>query len=501
MAPPDEVKLRIRDFITARSGLYFKDHDLKDLHKVIEKRRHALRLDSESAYYNYLHNPGNREDELRELLNLLTINHTYFFRNEAQFKALKERVLPEIMARKLRETHETAGTAKPTLRIWSAGCSTGEEPYSIAITLRELIPDIDGWDILILATDASSEALKKAKEGVYSAHSVKFVGRSVLSKYFSLSGGSPENPRYKIDDSLRAMVQFGYFNLMEGEYPRNFDVIFCRNVVIYFEFGTTVKVMNMFHDSLDDLGYIFIGYSETLQYLHDKFRMVAWEDSIYYRKAHEKPLPEKAKPAAGPPEKEVDIGKALENIAKAEVLAVAAEAKTPPPHKMEELSVEIVKAIHLQEYAKALDLIGKATTLDRNAVAPHYMAAEIYMNQGRNDEARSRLSKALAIDPLFAPAYYLSGCIYMVENAFEKAKESLRKAIYLDGSFLIAHFYIAQVFKSEGNAAKAIREYRNTLNLLSRAGSEDIIAYSGGYNAATLMSVVRDNLERLKFEQ
>ena len=506
MILPEEIKTHIRNYITTRSGLYFKDHDLKDLQNVIEKRIHALKLASGFNYYSYLTSPNNTEDELRELLNLLTINHTYFFRNEAQFKALREKVLPEIISRKLkRQNSARAGEGdKPKIRIWSAGCSTGEEPYSIAIVLRELIPDPENWELQILATDASSEALKAAQEGIYNPNSVRPVDKDVLEKYFSAhkSPGASQGMRYKISDDIKEMVQFGYFNLMEQDYPQGFDIIFCRNVTIYFEFQTTLRTMNMLYESLNDPGYVFIGYSETLQYLQDKFKMIAWDEAIYYRKATKEAPETPVRPTLKPAAREKEMDEILEDIARAEVLAGVAKSKSPAPsQKIEDILVQIIKAMHQKEYAKAFQLINEASAIDPSAIDPYYLAAEIFMNQGKNLEAKNRLSTALKIDSLFAPAHYLLGCLYMEENAPDKAKESLRKAIYIDKFFLIAHFYIAQAFKNEGNIKDAMREYRNTLNLLSNARSEDIIAYSGGFSAATLMSVVRDNLERLKLEQ
>jgi len=172
-----------------------------------------------------------------------------------------------------------------------------------------------------------------------------------------------------------------------------------------------------------------------------------------------------------------------------------------PPERFEDILVQIIKAIHLKEYGKALRLIEDAGRADATSSDPHYLAAEIYINQGKPREAKKRLEKALELDSLFAPAHYLLGCISVEQNELGKAKENLKKALYINKDFLLAHFYLALVFKNEGSISNAIREYRNTVRLLSRQDPQDIIAYSGGFSAATLASVCRDNIERLKLEQ
>ena len=191
--------------------------------------------------------------------------------------------MPQLAEKKLKEARD-AGRAKPTLRIWSAGCSTGEEPYTIAMVIRDSIPDINSWDIHILATDASQEALARASKGIYSLNSMRLVDMEHKGLYFKERGRSAQDERYEIDDSIKKMVTFGYHNLIDDDYPAGFDIVFCRNVVIYFELETTIKVMTKIRDSLNDNGYLFIGYSETLYFLHDKFKMISRDEAIYYRK-------------------------------------------------------------------------------------------------------------------------------------------------------------------------------------------------------------------------
>lgn len=488
----EELKLKFKNIINERCGLYFRDHDLKDLEKAISLRMNALSIDSAVSYYNLLLFSGRKEEEFRELLDLLTVNHTYFFRNQPQFKALKEVILPEIINRKLSQV-----TEKPVLRIWSAGCSTGEEPYTIAMIIAEVIPDLKEWDIQILATDASTKALDEAVKGVYGVNSMRLTPEIYRHRYFKIEQ-SKNSEKFKINDDLKQMVKFGYFNLMDQEYPGDYDIVFCRNVVIYFETETTIKVMQKIYESLNDQGYLFIGYSESLQFIADRFKMQDWQEAIYYRKYFAGEVAPKLATEELPEKIEFDQIIAQLSCSEVKADAQAGLPKEMPAGKIQEILVEIVKCMHLKKYSEALVLINEAVVLDKHNTEPYYLAAEIFMNQNKFAEAKHWLSLTVALNPLFPAAHYLFGCICIEEEKFEEAKESLKKALYLDKDFPLAHFYLGNIYKRQESVDSAIREYRNTLKGLLKNKLNDIIAYSGGFSVATLVSACRDNLERLK---
>ncbi len=507
---PKELKDKFKHFVADRCGLYFKDHDLKSLEDAIIERAKAGKFNSIPEYYAYITTSEDRENEFRELLNLLTINHTYFFRNESHFKALKENILPEIAERKRKEIvfarkFGSGNDKRPSLRIWSAGCSTGEEPYTIAMVVRDVIEDFDKWDIEIYATDASTYVLDRARKAFYTENSMKLLSQEHKDKYFSEIGEKRGRKQYALGDTIKRMVHFDYLNLIRDNFPQKFDIIFCRNVVIYFELETIIKVMNRFHSSLTDNGSLFIGYSETLQFISDKFRMQDWENAIFYRKAKKIQAPriEVSAASAEAPEK-IEVEKIIEEMAKAELLAeekAAAERKAAPSKKIRGLLVEITKALHLKQYDRALSLVREAELIDKNAIKPHYLAAEIHANQGRFNEAKEQLKITLGLNSLFVPAHYLFGFIYMEEEDPEQAKASLKKALYLDRNFALAYYNLANIYKKEGNREDATRAYRNTLKVLSRCSPDDIIPYSGGLNVAILLGVCKNSIERLKIEE
>jgi chemotaxis protein methyltransferase CheR len=501
--------LRFKDFINNRTGLYFKDYDLKDLDGVISDRMKACSFDTILAYYTYLTSSKKTDDELRELLNRLTINHTYFFRNEPQFKALKEKILPELIERKKKMGQSPSAFARASadrlgtvpifsLRIWSAGCSTGEEPYTIAMIIKDIIPDIENWDIQILATDASTEALEAARKGIYNVNSVRLVDDYHKNRYFAEKAGAGPDAKYAIRDEIKRMVNFSFFNLMEEDYPKGFDILFCRNVTIYFELETTIRVIKNLAESLDDNGYLFIGYSETLQFISDKFKMINWQDAIFYLKtktdiAHKRFVTPRPMPI------ELKVDAILEEISKEEFEAESKEG-TKKKRSLEfgDRIVRAMKAIHTKNYEGALSLTEEARLLEKNAPDPYYIAAEVYANQGKFKDAKDNLYAALSKDMMFAPAHHLFGSIYAEEGKTDAAEESYRRALYLENGFSIAHFSLANIYKNKNRIDDALREYRNTLSILSRSHPYDIVAYSGGFNTAALAGVCKDNIERLK---
>lgn len=490
----ESLRNQFKSLVTERCGLYFRDYDLKNLETAILDRMKVLKIQSDAAYYNLLTFSAEKENEIRELLNLLTVNHTYFFRNEPQFAALQRKILPDMIQKKLQ------GNPKPTLRVWSAGCSTGEEPYTIAMILKETIPDIENWDIQILATDASMQALDKARQGIYHTQSVRLVDPAYLQKYFNPKkvGGQTH---YVLSDDIKHMVSLSFFNLMDEHYPSDFDIIFCRNVVIYFDMETTIAVMRKLHSSLAPDGVLFIGYSESLQYISDAFTMQEWEEALYYTKTKSEKGVTAAAPGAGRPSVRRDINQVWDEISKAELkaeedMASKRQRLLSPEmhHRLQDIMLRIVR----KDYNMALRLIDEASMDDPQLVELDYLRAEVCFNRGMSDDARNALQSALRKDPLFVPAHYLQGYILLQEEKWDESKIAFQKALYLDAKFPLAYFNLAHVYRNQGKALEAIREYRNTLSVLDARSANTMVAYGGGFDTTTLISVCKNNIERLK---
>lgn len=249
----DEIFSLFQSLIYTTAGIRLSSQKKSLLSSRLIRRLKKLGIDSLYEYYRKVKDDN---DELVEMLNCISTNTTKFFREKHHFEYLKNKVIPELLKSKVDER---------IIRIWSAGCSTGEEPYSIAITLREALGDMHGWDIKILATDISTKVLDAAQSGIYEYEAVSDMPEDIVYRYF-LKGTGENIGKIKVKDFLRDMIRFRRLNLKDRAYPfkRNFDVIFCRNVMIYFDEGMKQHVISIFHRHLSDSGYLFLGHSETM---------------------------------------------------------------------------------------------------------------------------------------------------------------------------------------------------------------------------------------------
>lgn len=248
----------LRNLIKELTGISLSDQKKSLVISRLSKRLRALDLTSFTGYYGYLTEGLEGRQEIDHLINRITTNKTDFYREQHHFEFLEEVLLPQIY-------EHGAENGKRKLRVWSAGCSSGEEPYTIAITLKEFFKDKPSWDVKILATDLDTEILEKAKKGVYSQQVVAPIPPEYLRAYFKKGVGANDG-LFMVKDILKELIVFRKFNLVTEEIsPKQpFDIIFCRNVIIYFDAETKMKVINSLSNALGNKGYLFLGHSESL---------------------------------------------------------------------------------------------------------------------------------------------------------------------------------------------------------------------------------------------
>lgn len=253
-----------KDIIYRHTGIQMTEKKRNLVVARLSKRLRALGLQSFSQYYEYLNTSLDASDELNNLINRITTNKTDFFREKHHFDFLTNEVLPVFI-----DSSKRGGERR--LRIWSAGCSSGEEPYSLAMTIADAFKDERGWDLKILATDLDTDVLMRASRGVYSSPQITPVPIGYLSKYFSRSSEG-----YEVSPQIKSMVSFRRLNLMDPAFPmkRPFDIIFCRNVMIYFDDQTKQDLVKKYHSHLKPNGYMFVGHSESLMNMKHLFRFL-----------------------------------------------------------------------------------------------------------------------------------------------------------------------------------------------------------------------------------
>ena len=258
----------IRNLISEHTGIVLAEHKVDMVYGRLTRRLRELNL---TSFDSYLSNLESDEQELIHFVNALTTNLTSFFREKHHFEFLASKLLPQIMKNK----------ASKRLRIWSAGCSSGEEPYTIAMTVRSIIPANSGWDVKILATDLDSNMVKKGSDGIYTEDRVTGLSEQQMKQWVKKGKGDTSG-MVKMDDRLREMITFKQLNLMH-EWPMKgpFDLIFCRNVLIYFNKDTQGMLFDRYADMLVDDGYLMIGHSESMYKICDRFKLLG--QTIYKR--------------------------------------------------------------------------------------------------------------------------------------------------------------------------------------------------------------------------
>ncbi|MCG8427680.1 MAG: protein-glutamate O-methyltransferase [Chromatiales bacterium] len=259
----------LRTVANQRTGIVVTDEKFDMFYSRLSRRVRALGLKSFSQYCDVIRTEQD-DNEVLELVNAITTNLTSFFRENHHFEYLANTLIPHLLER---------NAASRTIRIWSAGCSTGEEPYSLAMTLKESVPT--DWKIELLATDIDSNVLAKAASGIYQLERVSGIPKTRLRRWF-VKGKGKQAGYVRLKPEVRNMIKFGQLNLMEGwSMDAKFDVIFCRNVIIYFDKTSKTQLVNRYADSLTGDGHLFIGHSESLFKVTERFHLIG--NTIYQR--------------------------------------------------------------------------------------------------------------------------------------------------------------------------------------------------------------------------
>lgn len=266
---------RLKEFIYAQCGIRITEAKKTMLQTRLHKRLRSLKMPSFSQYCDYLFSSQGTEEELVEMINVVTTNKTDFFREPGHFDYLVHKALPDLV-------HN--GNGSRTIKVWSAGCSTGEEPYTLAMVLKEFVKDKIGLNFLILATDISTKVLEKAKLAIYDEGLIGAIPLEFRKEYL-LKSKNTEQKVFRIAPELRAHVAFRRLNFMDPEFGfrETMDIIFCRNVIIYFDKVTQERLLAKFCRHLSPLGYLFLGHSETLLGMDLPLRQVA--PTVYRRTA------------------------------------------------------------------------------------------------------------------------------------------------------------------------------------------------------------------------
>jgi len=460
---------RITRLIEDTIGLHFPRERRNDLFRGLCRAAEETGTPEVKEYVDWLLSVTPSRADLGLLATHLTIGETYFFRERRTLEVLAEKILPElIVARRMHARR---------LRLWSAACCTGEEAYTLAILLSQVLPDIDDWQVTILATDINDRFLQKAMAGIYTDWSFRDTPPGFRDLYFDRT---PDG-RYAIRPQYKHHVRFANLNLAEDSYPslandtNAMDIIFCRNALMYFTPAQTAKIVANFRRALITKGWLAVSPSEASQTLFAAFRTENFPGAILYRKTEGAPAPAPA-PLAPPPARLVAPSpQAVSNPIEA--------PKSDPPLKV------ATRLYQSGDYAEAA-----ATLLDgnRTPTGPGEFAilARTLANYGQLTEAMSWCERWLAADRIDASAHYFHAVILQELGQREAARQALQKALFLRPEFALAHFELGVLARASQRTAEADRHFANALAVLAKLSPGEALAESDGLTAGRLAEIV-----------
>lgn len=544
---------RFVELIATYTGLQIRTQDRGALAQKIAQRMKVLRGSASEKYYHFLElDASQNRHEWRELILLLTTTESYFLRDKGQFNLLENVIFPQLIEEK-NCLYQTTGQPR-SLRLWSAGCSTGEEPYSLAILVQELIPDWQQWNILILGTDINEDALEKAKKGLYSSWSFRLVNPDLQTHYFY-----PKKTEWQIKEDLRQLVTFRPGNLVKDHYPNlteeiyNIDLILCRNVFVYFESKYIGQVLKKFYQTLRPGGYLITGHAELHGQALDKFQAELFPESIIYRRSEldlvENPLPSQKGSASLiknwavlPPEQlalesnpfrlisslspsqlpqtsldslppQEAVVKPLDNIPQPWVRSPGSPEPEHKPHtpsvpapiSVEEIPQLVFKAVlreaqacfQKKDYAEAVKKAEQVIELNPDNFEAYYLLAQIYANLGQYPQAIHHCQQASKVDAMSAFPDYLLAHIAEEQGDLEAAKSFLRRVIYLCPSFTSAYLQLGNIYDREGNIKRAKKMYAASCEILKSLPPNAPLEQNGKMTAGEMLAQVRERLLKL----
>ena len=487
--------------ITERTGIVLLDHQLNNLQTTIEKACLRFGYNSSSDYLRKLRDEVSLSPEFEFLIDAITVGESYFFRDVAQMELLKGNLLPEIIARKRQEKDYS-------LRIWSAGCSNGQEIYSLVIMLHELLPDIKDWTLHFLATDINTEVLANAIRGHFREWSFRATSTELKNKYFT-----PVDQEYALDKRLCECVKFTYLNLSEDIFPsilsqtHALDLILCRNVFIYIEPKTIQLIMNRFSNCLVNGGILLLGPSDHISGSIKDLNHVQRGGTSYFKKVSALPdVNEGLWPISVSLENSeplIDFTAATHTVKQPnDVLNVVAQ-ETHSTKKAQEYSGlklfdQIIQMLREELWTDVLEVIKQAENEQGTSADLWQIKANALANLGLLDESLQACQQSLALDPCDKHTYLIQGIVYIEQNQQQLAEIALRKAIYLDHTFAEAHYHLGLLLLRVSKPDAGLKSLTNALALVEQGDPQRELHNALGMVYSRFAEILRNEISIYK---
>jgi chemotaxis protein methyltransferase CheR len=493
------------EVIASRIGLHFPIERWALLRRNLVLAAREFGFHNMTGFIQWLLSSELSKDQIMILASHLTISETYFWREPQVFTALTDYILPELIRSKGKEIEERSdeiprsGKGEKSIRIWSAGCSTGEEAYSIAIALHKTIQKIEDWNITILATDINPRALSKAVSGTYGTWSFRNSPAWLKSSYFH----NKEDRQYEIIPEIKQMVTFTCLSLVEMSAISNantMDIIFCRNVLMYFTPKWIKKISNSFFHALKEEGWFVVSSCELSSLVFPQFTPVNFPGAVLYRKgkngyAHSRNIPSDEIPellsgtAFLTTEESLTTEASAKMVAKEIAKVVAKEVEKEDPQLLSSVASSTTEAF--SKVVAKEDIVKTPEEFYTDKI----FAIRLLANLGHLEEALSICNEAIASYKLSSGLYFLRASILQEQDKSSKAIASLKQAIYTDPDYIMGHFALGNLFFRQGNLRNAKRYFNNVLDLLSRCANDDILPESEGLSVRFIREIIFTNMQ------
>jgi chemotaxis protein methyltransferase CheR len=491
---PASLLAEASELISCRMGLCFPEGRRNDLERGLRSALHDFGFEDPLSGIRWLISSTPTKSQIEVLAGHLTVGETYFFRDKTCFDLLEGRVLPELLA-----LRRSAGRY---LRIWSAGCCSGEEPFSIAVLLSGMMADLKDWNVRILGTDINPLFLKKASTGIYGDWSFRDTPKWVKERFFTRAGDN----RFELLPEIRKRVTFTYHNLVENSDPspldatNAIDLILCRNVLMYLTPSHQKDVIRRLKTCLVEGGWLIVSPSEVSDGLFREFEAVSFQGATFYRN-NPRPAPKTLSLPAedmGPPPRHAIMPVRLPGLQPSdeeEIVPAVNKALMAEERQSDNKSSDPYKqALFLYEkglYAEAVEKLGHLLSEGPQVGGAAALLSRIFANQGKLSEAMSFCERAISAERVDPGHYYLRATILQEQGKLENAVADLKRALYLDQDFVPAHLLLGNLALRQGKREESVRHFRNAFELLRNRLPGEVVSGAEGLTAGRLIEIIR----------
>ena len=472
-----------------------QDHQLHNLRETVIKGCERFGYEDSNQYLHELIISQGLTAQLEYLIAGVTVGESYFFRDSEQIELLRGKLLPEMIAAK-RESGNLS------IRAWSAGCSQGQEIYTIALLLLELIPDIDHWRIHLLGTDINNEVVSKAIRGQYTEWSFRATPPLIRDRWFERVG-----KEYEINAKIKRLVRFAYLNLTEDVYPsimsetNALDLILCRNVFIYLDRQVVQRSMSNYADCLLEEGVLLLGASDPVEFKHTKLELIQTGATAYFQKYS---FPKKSEYAFQHAiQKPAAQSRRLETDSLASVTSRKVPPELPKPELVEHRALsdqelaEFIKQLKGSDWASALAQVEAIFKQGKENSDLWQMKAKALANLGKAELALQACEHSLQLDPANKHTYLILGLILSELDCQQEAEAAFRKTLYLDRSFLEAHYELGMLRVRAKDLPGALKSLGNALKLAKQADPDRELHNASGMTYKRFAQVLQNEIEML----